>query len=95
MEAEAQPRAASWRDGEAEERVALLMEVVGTVRTIRGEMNINPGREKGLIDMAPWLASSLCPLPRRPGLVARAMAASWIAGCGRCSITSREATKSN
>jgi valyl-tRNA synthetase len=34
-----------WEDEEAEREVALLREVVSTVRTIRGEMNIKPGVE--------------------------------------------------
>jgi len=32
-----------WQDAEAEETVKLMMEIVSTVRTIRGEMNIKPG----------------------------------------------------
>ncbi|MDB4285285.1 valine--tRNA ligase [bacterium] len=38
-----------WRDRDAEERVGFLMEVVNTVRTIRGEMNIRPGQEVDII----------------------------------------------
>jgi valyl-tRNA synthetase len=34
-----------WRDGDAEEQMDLIIEIVNTVRTIRGEMNIKPSLE--------------------------------------------------
>ena len=34
-----------WRDDDAEEQMNLIIEIVNTVRTIRGEMNIKPGLE--------------------------------------------------
>ncbi len=34
-----------WQDGDAEEQMDLIIEIVNTVRTIRGEMNIKPSLE--------------------------------------------------
>jgi valyl-tRNA synthetase len=64
-----------WKDDEAEERVALVMEVVGTVRTIRGEMNIRPGVEldvlcRGLTQEMTKIISGLAPVIRRLGRIA-------------------------
>jgi valyl-tRNA synthetase len=38
-----------WQDHDAEEQMGLIIEIVNTVRTIRGEMNIRPGLEVEVI----------------------------------------------
>jgi valyl-tRNA synthetase len=64
-----------WCDDEAEAIVALMMEVVGTVRTIRGEMHISPGVEldvvcRGLAEEKKTIVGELAPVIQRLGRIA-------------------------